>query len=149
MIETTTQDTLQDSALATPVAPEDIRVGDYLAPMNETMQFVLRGCEPDWQGGDRPPRVHVVTARLVESFPQVMRVLGVGLPFLLVEDLNGTASLTTCRLAEFARLPKEMGQRAMRDLDRRRRKESAKRRARVAKRRAKGDLLGAGASGAD
>ena len=157
MIETPTEDNLQTpqgGALATPVAPEDIRVGDYVAEMNVITQYVMRGCdESDWQPGDRAPRLHLIAMRAVDAFPRLFRVLAIGLPFVYVEDAGGTTFLLTCRLTELARVPEEMGKRAMRDLDRRRRKErrekAAKRRAHAEKRRAKRDEVGAGAEGAD
>src|ERR1043166_2926153 len=140
MIDVTTQDPSQQSMLAAPVAPEDIRVGDYLASMNDVNQFVLRACEPDWQAGldgaAKPPQLHLVRVRMADPFPEVLRVLAVGLPFVLVEDPQGIISLITCRLSDVARLPPELGRRAMRTLDRRRRKEAAKRREAAAKREA-------------
>ncbi len=138
-----------DTPIARPVAPEDIRVGDYIAPMNESMQFVLRGCDQDWSPGDREPRIHVMSARMVDSMPRVMRVVAVAVPFILVEDSSGCTSLVTCRLVDFARLPPEMGRRAMREADRRHREEAAKRRKRSEQRRARQDRPGAGAEGAD
>jgi len=145
MIEITPE-TIQDSTLAVPVAPEDIRVGDFVASMNDVHQYVLRGCDADPQLG-RPPQVHIVTVRTIGVFPRVYRVLAVGLPFVLVEDSGGLTSLLTCRLAELARLPPAMGRRAMRRIDRRRRRAAAKRREAAAER---GDaLMRPGAEGAD
>ncbi len=141
--------TPQDTTLARPVAPEDIRVGEYIAPMNEVLQFVQRGCEQDWAPGDRAPRMHVVSARVIDSLPRVLRVVAVAIPFILVEDSNGCVSLETCRLVEFARLPAALGRRALREADRRSRAEAAKRRKAADERRARRDRPGAGAEGAD
>jgi hypothetical protein len=141
---------MDETLLSAPVAPEDIRAGDYIAPMNEVMQFVLRGCEQDWIPGEqRVPRLHLCTMKVVETFPSVMRVLAVGLPFVLVEQQCGTVSLVTCRLSEFARLPVAMGKRALREVDRKHREETRKRRKMAADRRDRRDRPGAGAAGAD
>ncbi|HVU63515.1 MAG TPA: hypothetical protein VHC70_06040 [Phycisphaerales bacterium] len=147
MIDVMNQE-ISESVLAEPVGPEDIRPGDYIAPMNEFGQFVLRGCDADWRP-DAPPRLHLVRVRLVDSTPTVMRVLEVAMPFVLVLDQHGGVSLVTCRLAEFARLPEALGRRAFRDVDRRHREEARKRRKQAAERRERRDQPGAGASGAD
>lgn len=140
---------LHTSILASPIAPEDIRVGDYVALMNETNQIVLRNCDGD-SFPQSSPRLSVVSVRTVADFPRVLRVLGLALPFVLVEDAHGDRSLVTVRLNELARLPAGVGELALRDLDRRRRKEAAKRRADAARRRHARDRPGAlGADGAD
>lgn len=143
-------DTITES-LAAIVAPEDIRVGDYIAPMNDIDQFPMRPCDEAWNPG-RPPRLVVATVKTV-AYPRVLRVLAVALPYVLVEDVGGERQLVTVRLNEFARLPEEVGRLALVDLDRRRRAESAERRkarrARREQRRAAQDRTGAGAEGAD
>lgn len=146
-IDPTQTDQLQ--TLAALVGPEDIRAGDYLASMNDVDQFAMRACESDAIPG-AGPKVTFVTARSVTCFPRVLRVLAVGLPFVLVEDERGEKQLVTVRLHEFARLPPELGRVAMRELDRRRKRERAKRREEAAKRREARDRPGTpGAEGAD
>jgi hypothetical protein len=136
-------------ALAVPLAPEDIRVGDYVAPTHDHDQYPLRGCDASFTGEDLPPRIHVVTVRTVCAYPRVMRVLAVALPLVLLEDAQGERSLDTVRYHGFARLPRELGQIAMRDLDRRRRKEASERRRAARARRERAEAERPGAEGAD
>lgn len=136
-------------SIAVRIAPEDIRVGDFIAPLFDLDQFALKDCEPPGFGSEKPPRVHVVTVRTFANFPQLYRVLAVALPLVLVEDIRGERSLVTVRAKQFGRLPEAMGQIAMRDLDRRRRIEAAKRRKAARKRRERLAARRGGAEGAD
>lgn len=138
-------------SIAVQLAPEDIRVGDFITPLFDLEQFALKSCDPTTAYGsaDMPPKIHVLVVRTFASYPQLYRVLAVALPVVLVEDMSGERSLVTVRAKQFGRLPEAMGKIAMRDLDRRRRAEAAKRRKAAAKRKAKREAARGGADGAD
>ena len=121
-------------SLAVRLAPEDIRVGDFIAPLFDLNQFPIRECDPGFAPGQTVPKASVVTLRMVDPFPSVYRVLAVALPLILVEDADGDQSLVTVRARQFARLPQAMGLLAMRDLDRRRQREAEAERRRLRRR---------------
>jgi hypothetical protein len=137
-------------SIAVQLAPEDIRVGDFITPLYDLDQFMMKNCDqPPFGSADVPPKVHVIVVRTFANYPQLYRVLAVALPVVLVEDLSGEKSLVSVRAKQFGRLPAALGKIAMRELDRRRRTEAAKRRKAAAKRKARLEANRGGADGAD
>ena len=149
--ETDKQNVIED--LARIVAPEDIRVGDFVAPLHDLNQYPMRECESspwetDERGRKRSP-IRVVTVRTVAHFPAVYRVLAVALPVILLEDADGDHRLMSVRAHIFGTLPAALGEVAMRELDKTRRKDQRKSKRAAEKRRARRESAIRGASGAD
>lgn len=140
-------------SLARIAAPEDIRVGDFVAPLHDLDQYAIRDCESsmwetDEHGRKRSP-LRVATVRSVAKFTAVYRVLAVALPVVLLEDSDGDQRLMSVRAHIFGVLPAALGKVAMHELDTTRRKEKRKSRRAAEKRRVRREASFRGASGAD
>lgn len=140
-------------SLAEIVAPEDIGIGDFIAPLHDVNQYPVRDCEGSaWETdehGRKPSPIRVVSVRTVANFTALYRVLAVALPVVLLEDEDGDRRLMNVRAHVFGRVPAAFGEVAMRELDRTRRKEARKSRRAAEKRRARREAAFRGASGAD
>ncbi|MEM1213303.1 MAG: hypothetical protein AAGI68_13510 [Planctomycetota bacterium] len=91
---------------ARPVAAEDLRVGDYVTVAHTHYQVLLI---PDGPGEHHAPRVERLTARPRET-GRPRKVVGIALPYLLVELINGKHATLDLRAHALLKLPKAYGQ---------------------------------------
>jgi hypothetical protein len=96
--------------VARPLAPEDVRPGDYVAILNTTVEW------PPWLFDQRFGETRIVrTVHLpCESGP--LREDAVCLPFVLVENHKGEHSTLDVRRVMLARLSERYGARAAKRL---------------------------------
>lgn len=85
------------------VAPEDIRRGDYLAILRQVCEYVPLFSEGKPEDGGLPRRILL----LPKQGGMPLRVIEVCLPFLLVEQVDGTHTTLDARRSRFARLTEE------------------------------------------
>ncbi len=96
---------LDENNLTRPIAPEDLRVGDYVG----VLTYVLQSepcCPDDWMFG------RVVEAARTPVYlptPVVGRVRALCLPFVLVRSPSKGRRLLDVRLVTFGRLDAEFG----------------------------------------
>lgn len=90
------------------VAPEDLRAGDFIAPLAAIEECVpfLCTCDPV------NPSVPVARYETLEISCDLVRVRGVCLPFVLVEDRGGRLHTIDVRRYRLARLPRAYAKRA-------------------------------------
>ncbi len=98
------------TTLCRTLAPEDIMRGQHIAVLNVTNEYV-DCCREGRQG---PPEAFRLTF-LVPEFT-ALRVLGVCLPFVLVEDAKEVASTLDTRRVKIALLDEHFAHRAMKKL---------------------------------
>jgi hypothetical protein len=89
------------------LAPEDISPGDYIAPLNMTVEFLdlFRECRAG------PPEVCRVSVMACAFTPY--KVAAVCLPFVLAEDAKGEPATLDVRRCTLARLDEDFAQAAM------------------------------------
>jgi hypothetical protein len=92
------------------VAPEDIRRGDYIAILQQVCEYVPLFVEGGPEDGDLPRRILMLPKK--GGLP--LRVIEVCLPFLLVEQVDGTHATYDARGSRFARLTEEYARVAIR-----------------------------------
>ena len=101
-----------DATLARALAPEDVRPGDYVAVLDEVVEF------PSWYWCDEPVltgRDEVVRVRYTprdDALP--LKVRAVCLPFVLVRDPCGRDRTLDVRRCQLARLHSAYSKRAWR-----------------------------------
>ncbi|MEQ8846850.1 hypothetical protein [Botrimarina sp.] len=106
----TTTRAADHASLAKPLAPEDVRAGDYVAVLDEELQW----CAANWYC-DPPPhgeRVIHVRLRPREAAPP-LRVLDACLPFVFVEPPDGAGYTLDLRAVRLARLDKGYARRVV------------------------------------
>ena len=91
----------EETALARPVAPEDVRLGDYVICLEERSDYFR--CK-EFGGVER------LTIYSPDTWPTRGRVTAVALPFVLVEQGGGDPALLDARLHRLARLPTSFGE---------------------------------------
>lgn len=98
----------QNSTLAKPVAPEDLRRGDYVAVLTEVVELpsFLWGCESHTLPPDEPVTIRY---RPLES-GRPLKVRQVCLPFVLVRLPCGHTRTLDIRSCTLARLSPSYGQ---------------------------------------
>ena len=90
------------STLAKPLAPEDVRVGDYVSPLHETLDFASFLWCADGTFADRSETVPI--RFVADNSGQPLKVQAVCLPFVLVKHpVRGTLTLDV-RRHQLARL---------------------------------------------
>lgn len=117
-VETRPKRTRRGPALAKPLAPEDVRLGDFVAVLSCTVQWPswLWNCGSAWDGA----RSEVVrTDCLPPSEQQTpLKVLAACLPFVLVKDPGGDVQTLDLRQVRLARLDEPYARCAWRKLKR-------------------------------
>ncbi len=99
---------MDEDRTSCPVAPEDIRRGDYIAILQLVCEYVpLFGLGPD--DGDLPRRMLVLPKE--GGIP--MRVIEQCLPFVLVEKAGGSHTTLDTRRHRLARLSEECARLAL------------------------------------
>lgn len=94
----------KNGLVARPLAPEDVRVGQYVC----TLQLVVECVAPSEVDGWRPPRLVRLQCLPWNTEPQ--RVLAVCLPFVFVRGINGDLETLDVRRYALARVSKSFGQ---------------------------------------
>ena len=96
-----------DTMTSKVLAPEDISSGDFVTPLTVIYEFIdyTRECRAG------PPELCRVPMLPCPITPY--RVVGVCLPFVLVEDACGGTELMDVRRSQLARLDEEFGEAAM------------------------------------
>lgn len=91
------------------LAPEDIQVGDYLAILRVTSEYVV----PPWQRTDCNPELTPVMrfAHYPANTGRPLKVLEICLPFVLVEKPNGKHTSLDVRRMQLARISAAYGER--------------------------------------
>ena len=120
-----------ETSLAKSLAPEDVCVGDYVAPLHERYDFPSFFWCSDAALADR---AETVTIRLMARGNNIpLKVKAVCLPFVLVKHpLRGTLTLDVRRY-QLARLDPAYAALVIRALKRRKKKPNAKKRKNSAK----------------
>ena len=100
----TKQKIAADTTLAKVLAPEDVRVGDYIAVLDEVYEYpaIVWLCDPPLTDQEEIVRVRL---RPRETAPP-LRVLDACLPYVFVKPPRGkpkTLDLRSCRLARLDR----------------------------------------------
>ena len=112
------------SALAKPLAPEDVRVGDYVALLDYVVEFAASscGCQPHWQSGGESQLYHVERLRyLTPADRQVpLQVLAICLPLVLAKPPRGEVQTLDGRQVRPARLSRRYARTAWKATCRRR-----------------------------
>jgi hypothetical protein len=100
-------ETTQETTISRALGPEDITRGDYIAALTVTVEYldVYRDC--------RNAAPEVCRATFIPDTFKPYKVLGVCLPFVLVEDAKGESSTLDTRLTALARLDEDFAKRAM------------------------------------
>ena len=100
-------ETTQELTISRALGPEDIARGDYVAALTVTVEYLdyFRDC--------RTAAPEVCRATFIPPAFKPYKVLGVCLPFVLVEDAAGTTSTLDTRLTALARLDEEFARKAM------------------------------------
>jgi len=100
---------MDESRTSSSVAPEDIRRGDFVAILRQVCEYVPMFAEGKPEDGDLPRRILVLPKQ--GGLP--LRVIEVCLPFLLVEQVDGTHATLDTRRNRFARLSEEFARLAI------------------------------------
>ena len=104
----------QACTLAKPLAPEDVRIGDYVSPLYETYDFPSFFWCCDSTLEDRAETVPIRFRASESGLP--LKVKAVCLPFVLVKHaLHGVFSLDV-RCQQLVRLDRKYAETAWRDL---------------------------------
>ncbi len=91
-------------ALAKPLAPEDVRVGDYVAPLEWTVQWPSwMWCGDDSWSNDRTAVIRAVWLPPGER-QQPQKVLAACLPLVFVKSATGECETLDLRQVRLARL---------------------------------------------
>jgi hypothetical protein len=100
-------ETNEVTAISRALGPEDIARGDYIAALTITIEYLdlYRDC--------RSAAPEVCRATFIPPAFRPYKVLGVCLPFVLVEDAAGTTSTLDTRLTALARLDEDFARKAM------------------------------------
>ncbi len=93
---------------ARPVAPEDLRGGQYIAITRMMIQLIPPMCEPQLMPDAQTVRIWGIPP----SAGQPMRIVSVCLPFVLVEGVDRQCRTLDLRRVEVVRLPKKYGRAA-------------------------------------
>ncbi len=99
-----------EATLAKPLAPEDIRLGDFVTPL-----YVISEMPSYWWSGSswNLPHDEPVRVRLTSSCDGVpMRVLSICLPFVLAKNPSGHETTIDLRKYQVARLDQRFAKRA-------------------------------------
>ena len=97
-----------------PIAPEDLRGGQYIAITRVMIQFIPPMCDPHLT-----PEPKTVPLWGIPPFAgQPMRIVSVCLPFVLVEGVDRQCRTLDLRRMEVVRLPKKYGRAAFERLAR-------------------------------
>lgn len=100
---TTKPSTIDEAALAASVAPEDLRCGDFVAVLNEVVEFPsFFWC--DWESGDRDEPVRVRCAPAEPGTP--WKIKTICLPFVFVKSPMGLYQTIDVRQVHLVRLTK-------------------------------------------
>ena len=99
-----------EATLAKALAPEDIRPGDYVSPLQMIAEVPSYWwCGEDWNlPRDEPVRIRYITN--CDGAP--LRVKSVCLPFVLVKQPGGKCLTLDVRKCQFARLDQDYARRA-------------------------------------
>lgn len=103
-----------DATLAKPLAPEDVRPGDYVAVLDEEYQYpaIVWYCEPPM---GREQEVIRVRIRPNETSGP-LRVIDACLPFVFVKPPKGPGHTLDVRSVRLARLDRNYARRVSRSL---------------------------------
>ena len=96
-------DFMDELRTSSSIAPEDIRRGDYIAILRQVCEYVPMFAEGKPEDGDLPRRILMLPKQ--GGLP--LRVVEVCLPFVLVEQVDGTHATLDARRSRFARLTEE------------------------------------------
>ncbi|MAT68450.1 MAG: hypothetical protein CMJ58_02900 [Planctomycetaceae bacterium] len=109
------QSASSEPTLAKPLAPEDVRIGDYVAVLDWTYEApsFLWCCSDDWQNDDDVVRVRLLP---LSEHLTPLRVEAACLPFVLVATPNGQCRTLDLRQVRFARLDLKYGRQAWKKL---------------------------------
>ena len=103
--------------LAKTLAPEDVRVGDYVAILLELVEFPPYGALLASPCTYSPPgTLEAIAVRKRSDNIRPMRVVGVCLPFVPVKCVNGKHRTLDLRQKTLARLGNRYGRRAFKRL---------------------------------
>jgi len=97
-------------ALTRSLAPEDIRVGDYVVVTHDTAQVLLESCLPGATQALQLARVRFIPYRA--GWPY--RVVSVCVPFVIVQDFEGDVENLDLRQHSISRVDKHYFQSASR-----------------------------------
>ncbi|MCA9238035.1 MAG: hypothetical protein KDA44_21325 [Planctomycetales bacterium] len=114
------------TTLAKPLAPEDVRPGDYVAVLDWTFEVPSYF----WEGEESWRREDVVRIRFLPHRELLvpLRVDAACLPFVLAKTPSGDARTVDLRQVRLARLDGEYGKRAWKALKPRREKKGRRKR---------------------
>lgn len=122
-IMTNDSKTTERLSLAASVAHEDLKVGDFVAVLNEVVEFAsFLWCEPLSSAVDEPVRMRFCTAD--KGIP--LKIKSICLPFVYVILPNGSPETFDVRQVQLVRLSKHYAKTIWRD----HRKQRAKKRSR-------------------
>ncbi len=94
---------ITDTKAVRRLAPEDVRVGSYVIPMGEVLEFL---CRCDVVPGAIVVRRFEITAT---DDVRVYRVVGVFLPYVHVRDAHGAHATLDLRMLRLGKVPKGLG----------------------------------------
>jgi len=115
-LETTSEPSLRSStcahglSVAKPLAPEDIRCGDYLAVLDETYEYPSFYWDSDATLFPPHELIHLRFLPRDETHP--LKVVSVCLPFVLAKEPNGSHRTLDLRRTRVARLSRHFAARA-------------------------------------
>lgn len=102
-----------EPTLARSLAPEDVRVGDYVAVMSEEFEYATFACVCDYSLSNEP----IIRLRFRPREPsEPLRVKAICLPFLLVKPLKRKPRTLDIRAVQLARLDKHYAKAARKAL---------------------------------
>jgi len=113
---TTATTTREDTFVARPLAPEDVRVGDYISVLHETLELptFLWCCEPHVAPLDEMVRIRAHSP--LGGVP--LKVREICLPFVYVKHPWGAGFPLDVRLCQLARLAGPYGKRVWKRMKR-------------------------------
>lgn len=113
MADSTSQlDEVQSASfLAKTLAPEDVRVGDFVAPLTEAYDYPSFLWCTDNALTDRQQTVRIEF--LAQESGEPLEVLAVCLPFVLVKNVKGKPQTLDVRRAKLARLDEEYAKKSL------------------------------------
>ena len=114
----------RDPSLAVPLAPEEIRAGDYVALLYTVYEILTGACGDSAWKPIKLQKVLALPSMWDETEP--VRVCEVCLPFVIVENAVGDVSTIDVRRNRLARLNAGYGRRAMKRIRRQARKRRKK-----------------------
>lgn len=107
------QSATDSPTMARPLAPEDVRAGQFVAQFTHLDEYFDRGCRGC--GSFTPPGI-VRIQWLADQGSKPLRVEGVCLPFVLVRTVKGRAKMLDLRRITLVRLDPRFAWKATRAL---------------------------------